>query len=453
MRLQGWLAAVAALVMGGSVLAQDANAAVPAMDITSMKGQATIEISGNVGIVAQTNRVKGLDAWVSAAPFYTGKVLNGESWNITEFQAAKMDLTFKVSANENAYLVTTLALNDSWNRDYDQDYLLKEVYFVFDNLWCSGLGVKFGKQALPFGYDKDELFVHPYLDGYGNSALTKAFNGRFYAPVTGVTGLLTGDGLLFGEMHPTTVDRTFAITPYYKLGDKLEFAFSLAQGERGIQGAPHNKSRDNLLFKTMAAQVFWTPVENLILQASAMTMYDRDGKNPPAWLKTALDLTGNSLKNRSYATSLSADYTFQIACRPFNVFAEWMHGWNTYNIGSLGYSTVGGYWNNSSSDDIHVGISYKFTDALKVLTQGEWLRQRQGIDLSTYGDVKLRETLWRWVLAAQYEMDSGMVFEAGYQYERAREKGTLNWASPAWAPSARDRASANTFFAGVHWSF
>ena len=432
MSRKGAVAGVLALMLGGLVWAQEANAAVPAEDITSMKGQATITIEGKADIAIVTSRVKdwSYDAGIGSTT-YLGR--RGDRWNITDFGPDKMDLTFKVDACDNAWLITTLALDDAWNANgsYDQDQLLKEMYFVFDNLWCTGLGVKFGKQALPFGYDKDELFVHPYLDGYGNSALTKIHN-RGWSPEP-QTGLL---GKWF-EAHPTTVDRVFAITPYYNLGDKLEFAFSVAQVNRQIGW--NRKSKDDMLFKTMAAQVFWKPIENLILQASAITMYDVDGKG--------LSVQGNRFGTRSFATSLSADYTFQIACRPFNVFAEWMHGWRPVHNFLSGYMGDTGYYRNSSSDDFHVGIAYNFTDALKVLAQGEWLRQRQNFDY--YGRNAIRETMWRYVLAAQYEMSTGMVLEAGYQYERGKERARI----PAVNAWARDRSSANTFFAGVHWSF
>ncbi|MCL2001692.1 MAG: hypothetical protein FWG74_09670 [Planctomycetes bacterium] len=407
MRLHGWVMAAAAVLFGGSVLAQDANAAVPADNIASLRGQATITIEGVAAVSTMVHNVKQSD---------------GDRAKITEFEAQKMELTFKVAANENAYLVTTLAMTDAWYDvgNYEQDEFLKEVYFVFDNIWCTGLGVKFGKQELPFGYVRDDLLVHPYMDARGNSALTKMFNGVDYS-------LTTGWFAPFFEAHPAVVDRTFAVTPYYKLGDKLEVAFSLAQGNRYLGVNKQLKSNDNMLFKTMAAQVQWTPIENLILQASGLVQYDRDGGAIP------------NTTSRAYATSLSADYTFQIACRPFNVFAEWMHGWNPsyYGIGA-------GYGDNSSSDNIYAGISYKFTDSLKVLTQGEWLRQRD----RDPGNWRTRETLWRWVLATQYELSSGMILEGGYQYERGRQRF-----DPEIGVPGKTRASANTVFAGVHWAF
>lgn len=422
MRQSWWMAAVAVTMLSGSAWAQNANAAVPAEDcLVPLKSKAVIEIEGQFDLGMWVHNVEGV------APNGRGG-LKKPSYNATEYATDAADLKLTVKASDAAWLTVTLDLDDAWNSNdgFEQDDFLKEMYFTFDNLWGTGFGVKAGKMAVPFGYDKDELLVSPYIDGWGESAFSRSFNST--GSINDIGGFVP-----YMDAHSTYTDEVFAITPYWNWNDKLLIEASLFQSARDVNGVKR-RSNDNMLFKSMAAKITWKPIENLKLTASGITYYNDSARGP-------------GLSRREKAFSVSADYTFQLAGKDFNMFAEWMHGWDNANDGGLIAAGLGlgSFMKDAKSDDIHFGVAYNFTDRLKVHAQGEYLRQKQ--ERFAGAGSWTKQELWRAVLAVQYEMCAGIVLEGGWQHEwltsKLRAGGNTNKIS----------LDADTFFAGIRYSF
>jgi len=357
----------------------------------------------------------------------------------------KMDLTFRVDASEDAFLVMKLCFVDHWNTHnptspgttLDQDHFLKELYFTMKNLGCTGIDLRVGKQVIPFGMDKDELALHPYLDGYQRGAMNTRRNGFNYITEGG-----TFSGRPFENIgHTIWYDRMFALIPSFKIGDKAKLELAMFQNryDNARTNATNNRFTDDPGFSFSARAVF-KPIEDLELSAGAITRYNRAFRNGTARIgvdtrpinaaggrvgvdpRNVLDRT-----DRMYGSSLAFDWNPTLFCKKVNLFTEWQHGWNPEFV------------KHTSSDIIHTGISLAVTDACKLFAQYEWARSRAKQDGDRY-----HEQMQRAIFAAQRTFEGGLYAELGYQKEWGHQKG---FGSP------NRSANADTVYTATGWVF
>lgn len=436
--LRGWLAAVALAAWGMGAQALDlssvedsgswqAYSAVPAdcEEMYDVVAGAPIEVSGAFNVAAYGRWAEGRNA--------NGRLRTVSS---TAFEADVAAIWLKVKASENHGLTVKLDLDDAWNNQYDKDDFLEEIYYTFKNIGGTGFGVHVGKMEVPFGYDKDTLLVHPYLHAQRETNFTKRANGS-HDPFrgTGITSPLSG---AYSEHHPVEYDNLFAITPYWKSSnDKWMVEASLFQSKQDVNG--DRRSSDNMGFKSGAVRVKFRPLEKLVLQASVITRYnDASGINH-----------ANGLANttrRQYATSVAADYTFELFCRDLNVFAEWQHGWNTRgDIDTRHNSAAANFFKDTSSDDVHFGLGYELNKTFKLHLQGEWLAMRNDKKNGTAADAD--SSLWRALVALETKLPGGITMESGLQHEWLKLKNAKA------NGIGKDRYEATTWYSGLKFRF
>jgi len=380
------LAAVALLLTTGAV-AQDrtqfmgdgAFAVAPSMasdnGMTSMKGNANVKIGGDVLLMY---------AWSSMGKNVPTNPTFGSRYYGSEWFAKTLDLDFEIKACDNITFFMALDLTDPWytSDGYTQDELVDHAYLMIENIGGSNFGLKAGKMRAPFGMEKDELALSPYLAATPDSYLDAGRNG------------------IGGYAGSREYDRVFALAPFVNVTDsfKLEGAiFQQANGRANTIGGSVGGTSGGYTDDpgvSFAGRATWAPIEDLKLYASAYTMYDRKAKNEK-----------DDFNTREWATSLGADYTFG----NFNVFAEWQHTWH--------------YAKSSRSDDIYAGVSYAVSECIKLFAQFEYLRTGTA---ARFGAPKDWDYFRRGYLAAQYSFGNGAHVEAGYQREWWKNNGQAN---------------------------
>lgn len=380
------------------------------------------------GYVRDSSKPRGFD------PTRTG------SFKSTSSEPQVAALFFHVMPTEKSKLTIKLDIDDAWNNTYETDDFLEEIYFTFDDIACTGFGVKVGKMEVPFGYDKDVLLLSPYLhSAVGETNFNRRHNGFPAYSNTGLTSPIggtypNGTANAYGEHNAAEYDNMFALTPYYSFCDgQLLLEASLFQAKRDIGN--RRRSNDNLLFKSGALRATWRPIENLMIQASFIARYNDYSKS-----------VGD--EDRMYATSVAADYTFQLCGREMNVFGEWQHTWNSYQDSNGFVGTARRFRDNSSSDDIHFGLRYKILEKVRLNLQGEWLAMRNDRRNTVFTN-DADSTMWRALVALEYDHGNGMVSEFGYQKEWLK----LDNVAANYGPGAKSRFDAHTLYSGLKFSF
>ena len=362
----------------------------------------------------------------------------------SEFRTDTASFTFRITPQDqsNHFLTVRMQLDDAWGRNgvIDQDDILREVFYTFNNIGGSGFGVKVGKQRIPFGLNNTALIISPYIDGDRKTMFRERVNGQTIDNIAGYQSPLREE---YAYHNSTRWDRLFAIAPYWEGFDKkLLVEATLFQAKRDVN-VNNLRSNDDLLFNSGALKVTVRPIEGLSLTGSVLARGNRTSK----------DSDNDRHASHMYASSLSGMYNFKVAGRATNLFVEWQHSWNSYNDVSSKTGNTSYYWKDSSSDDVHFGFAYQLTDTFKLHMQGEWLKMRNdrrntnGAPLAANADSRM----WRAIVALETKLPGGIVMESGYQQEwLKRYNAVAN--NPLFADT-KSSFKAGTWYSGLKFSF
>ncbi len=407
---------VAAGIMSGRAGAEDAagikaeiaelRARVAAMDsarmapaaggdaesLTSMKKTAAISIGGEVTVDLLVVRRDDGDRDGDGDARDNG--IDHDLINSTTFYTNDAYLSFAIKASRDMSLNILLDLDDMWERDgggVEQDDLLEECYFLWQNIRGSGLNLAFGKKGVDYGMDDcvcittstNEAGILTFLDG--REAVEAGPNAH---------AAVGTDDLPYAQ--PSDL---FVMEAEYNYRDWGRLYFALFQnnestgGGRVTRGMYEDRPDDNLLFNSFACKLELTPREGLMLQASMIN-----------WHLASMDdadvrLAAGGIESRGQATdsktSISLGLTYDFKSIPFSVFTQYQHGWDwTYN-------------RDVSADEFVAGVFWHATSALDFgfMVEWAWLDNAPGYDEEDY---------WHMVLGGTYTFENGIYYSLEY---------------------------------------
>lgn len=417
------LALVAGLVCSGRVWAgevDDLKAELADMKakIASMEGRyapAMVDGSGGGDASSLSSMNKGVGAItiggdVNVDLIYTHRddvTSDHDAVDSTQFHTNSANLRFKVAASKDSFLYIKLDLDDAWyddrlDGDSDQDDLLEECQYVFKNIKGSPFDFIFGKGEVPYGQDKTlgviQSYNHNHSSFFGDNAYTSEgpefiLNGAEEGSDANNPHLCVGD-----TAHPGEVDNVFLAQVNYTWRELLRFQFAVFQnadynGNTYLtRGMYEDKSDDDMLFRSVAARVWFAPTETLTLELSLINMHS-DNRNDT-------DIYGDYTTPDQQAISFGFDYKSKSV--PVEVFGEYQHGFNW------------GYTENYWTDSAQLGMIWGMTGSLDLGIMYEWL----GINNeNTIGG----QDYQKFVVSGQYELKAGMklILEYGYEYFNA----------------------------------
>ncbi len=359
-----------------------------AESITTMQKKGAIRIGGDVNVdLIVKRRDDGT----------TGR--ENDEVDSTEFHTNSANLRFKIEASANTYLYVKLDLDDFWDQTTNQDDLLEEVKFVWNNVRQSNWGLVFGKGEVPYGQDKSLGVIQSYhhnanmVDSEGPIILTGATEENTNASVANP---YQNRGR---TAHPGEVDNAFMVCANYMYKDLLMFEMAVFQnndttgGGRLTRGMHEDNSDDNFAFQSIAARIWARPVEGLRMELSFIKMHNASAGDQA--LRTDLTDTGNAREDQ-YAVSFGFDY--KINNIPLEVFGEYEHGWNwNYN-------------DDYDTDTVQLGVVLNVNKSVDLWLVGEWL----GIDDD---DARADEDYYKAVAGVRYRFDNGIYMILEYAHE------------------------------------
>ena len=359
-----------------------------AASLTSLRKKASIQIGGD-GAVDLIYKHRD------------DQTSDSDEVDSTEFHTNSANLRFKVSSGANTFLYIKLDLDDSWDSaldgaGLDQDDLLEEVKFVWNNVRNSGWGFVFGKGEVPYGQDK----TLGIIQSFHHNDETYSSEGPGFL-LAGTEQSMAGDAAnphanVGRVAHPGEVDNVYMIGANVNYRDFLRFEIALFQNNDNVltggfgRGLHEDRSDDHLGFQSFAARLWMSPVENLRMQLSFIREYN----------DTAGDagLTGNNWAEEDQC-ALSFGFTYRLGQLPLELFGEYQHGWD---------------WNYTDDYDTNtyqLGLIWSATESCSLGVMGEWL------DIDDDNN-DAEEDYGRVVLSAKHRLQSRiyMVLEYGYEW-------------------------------------
>jgi hypothetical protein len=297
------------------------------------------------------------------------------------FTATHSHLDFKVSPNQNSYVFISFDLGE-WdaNPTAGRD-LIDAAYFAWEGLLCDKLDVRFGQANVNYGMDKSIGATASLHDG-----------GAYYA-----TGQFDGAGTLHsGVALPTGPTEVYLVGVNYHFSEDLSLSWDLFQNVTTV-GA--SKSDDDLLLKSWATKLEYSPAESLVLQASFLRQYDDSRQNP------AGPNTGSPTDNQ---TSISLGAQWSSCDGMWDVWGEYQHGWDW------------GYNNATDADVFGIGVQHHLTENMAVAALFEVAK------LDSVNSTITQEDYWQVVVTGTYTLDSGIYMQLEYahqDYESDRTTG------------------------------
>lgn len=352
--------------------------------LSSMKKNACITIGGEVDIpLFYTNR----DAMGNGDVDYDNTYFSGEA-----------ALYIDAIATADSKLRIKLDLEDGFN-GADNDDLLEEVYFQWNNVACTGLGIAIGKKEVSFGQDK----TIGYFTGlaHGRAELFRGpadkYTGNFFNETAATAGNSLG--------LPGEVDNQFQVEVSYAFADIAKVSATLFQnsanegwtrsvGNAGFVDMAGDKSRD-MGFRSWALKGEVTPFEGLNINASFINLYDRIGKYY------------QGAKSSSQALSIGASYKFNSI--DLELFGEYLHGWNWNHV------------DDRDTDTISLGAIWGVTDRIDLGLMGEWA-QIEGDAWNLGKD----QDYWSIYATVYYNMTANMRIGLEFLWQRYEDDNLFN---------------------------
>lgn len=333
--------------------------------------------------------------------------------HVTDFSVNSAMLTFDVAAGERMSLHIRLRLDDAYDRDYEPDDFLYAMYFEMRELWGMPIEARIGKQALPFGVRRDDLLLSPYIADRGDSG----FSGRFNNPACDMDAY-----------HPGAADRVFAAVVEWRpmaLRDLLTLEAGVFQDRDGRAVDDQlRRSRDDLLFRSFAARLRFSPFEKMELSTGILSRYR--------------DAADGGRRNWVWSVGLSSP----LFVAPVTAFVEYQRSWRDDFV------------SGQHAEDVHAGLVWSLSPVLRLHARYEWLRVKRNGSATATGRGELSR-FHRSLLAAEYELSSLITLEAGWQREWYKRRGHYYSPDPSLggANLAHFSAGGDVFYMGMKYNF
>ncbi len=336
--------------------------------------------------------------------------------NSTEFTTTTAALFFKINASRNTYLRIKLDVDDFWNEGRaNQDDLLEEVYFMWQNVRGSTWNLKFGKAEIPYGLDKDPAITKSYHHNSGFGCASYLGNAREQRDANDTAR--NPHSTVGNSRHPGEHDNLYLIQAEYKFRDLFKAELALFQngapaspgGGRQTRGMYEDRSDDNMLFNSFDARFTLTPVENLELRFSVVNEHSAsmgDGS-----LRTALAGTdtwalpaGRESDASANQTAIDFAFDWKLKSMKLELFGEYQHAWDWR------------YDEQYSLDIASLGAIYGLTDHVDMVLIGEWLGIDAGNNQALHGWDN-DEDYYKTTIAGRYTFDNRIQLRLEYTKE------------------------------------
>lgn len=340
--------------------------------------------------------------------------------NSVDFRTHSANLRFKIKPvnMQDAHLYIKLDLDDEWEDEnldgvLDQDDILEEVKFVWEDIKNSGVGFVFGKGEVAYGQDRTLGIIQSYH--HNDSVYTSEGPGFIVAGVEDAIGPDVDDANnphsnVANVRHPGEVDNVFQAMVSYKWKEIWKFEATLFQnreypgndyivnGLSGVgRGMHEDRPDDNMLFQSWAFRAWFAPTENLLMQASVLNMHnDSRSDREQFGENTKADQTAVDASFRYFAKSVDLE-----------IFGEYQHGWN-WN-----------YTDDYTADIVQLGFDWGVTNKVNFGAMYEYMQldDENGTDeVAEYQRIVLNTKYSFAKDAVTGEDQIYMMLEYGYEY-------------------------------------
>ena len=338
----------------------------------------------------------------------------------------------------------------------NRDFWVNEAYIELRKDGHSGFGFKAGLMELPFGLAaRPDLIGRSFLDAPN---LTASYLNR---PNSGDTGQMLPHASRF--LNPAV-----ALSASYEMRDIIRFEAAIFQDnehERWIRTRKNGYDRfseESAIPLSHQIGFSFLPLEGWELSATYRNRHSRSrglaawtnspyrsdfgdalsgGGGDPSW-DAALGQwsdagTGVGFGSRRNEQAFAVGLTVEIPNTMLALQLEYAHGWNQ------------GFSKYINSDNVNVGFAYRLTPWLTLYAQGEWLHVKDRSWMARAGSGWGRDTrnhrLYRALFGAEYELFSGLIVEAGWQYEY--------WNYSSSIGDSNHTVTANMFYMGTRFLF
>lgn len=290
-------------------------------------------------------------------------------------------------------------------RNRRDDELLEEAMLVMGSIGGTGFGVFAGQGRAPYGQDITLGMIQSYHHSANKVETTE---GRvFLVDPPGDDFVSPADPnrrVLLPPMRPGQLDRVLMAGVSYEWDERWRVEAALFDPD-GL-GENRRLTRDvrsdsNL---SMAARVWWRPVEGLSLEASVAN--DHSSHMGDTGLRADLP-AGFATRKNAWSMSLGFDWRNG----PWRVFGEYQRAWD---------------WNHSRGygvDIVQLGAARELYEKWRIGGMAEFMRiQDDQAD-------NRRDDYYKFAVNLKYAFSDGVfvLFEYGHEKMRRNQDGRLSW--------------------------
>ena len=321
----------------------------------------------------------------------------------TDLEVRNLNLRLKADVHPNLTAMFKIDLTHQKGRTLPGDDILEEALLVMHSIAGTGLGFFAGQGRAPYGQDIALGIIQSYhhLANRDDSS-----EGRiFIIDPPGVSVPVPGcpdSTLSLPPMRPGQFDRAFLAGVSYEWDGRWRIEAACFQPDffeyKPRLEAPRRVNGSDLGF---AGRVWWSPVEELVLEASALAAHSTTMGMAPA----RLDLPASSAaRKNAYALSLGFDWRRE----PWRIFGEWQRSWD-WNF-SKGYATQA--W--------QLGLAREFSGGWRAGGMAETLRIADALGTQTV------DRYYKLAFNIRYAFNTNLFILGEYGHEWFRR--TLNGA-------------------------
>ncbi|MFH0912018.1 MAG: hypothetical protein V1918_11005 [Planctomycetota bacterium] len=370
--------------------------------------------------------------------------------DITSAQITDADLDIRGDGGTDTYLFMKLDLDDA---STDEQGLVEELQFVWQNVRGSKWTLVFGKDEVWFGQDKDMLVLDPYVHGGSGSTTVLGSSSPYESEIVWSSPADSNrdawnsnphePSLISGLVWPGEVDNRVGLQALYQFTDQVSMSASLFQN---VGGLTEDRSRDHGV-QSWATQLKVKPIEGLQMQASFINLHDEayadidelDSRHLDILSSLADSVSYGWLSQRAYnnilrildarvsaglmtsdeydnlmaafprtdddikAVSVGADFT--TSDNKWEIWGEYLYGWDLAHLQDL------------TSHVLQVGAAYAITEKINLISEfGLMVIDNETLDRYSSG-LDFDESLWSASLGASYTFDNGIKLLLQYMHE------------------------------------
>lgn len=383
------LLAVGMAVLAG-VCALPAAEGVDPSGIASLRGNAAVLVGGEIR-VDYVHRSAGTSG---AHPPLKSKT--------ADLSVKNANLRIVADVHPNVRALFKLDLSADSDSFRERNEVFEEAMLVMKSVGGTGAGLFAGKGPAPYGQDITLGIIQSYHHTANHS--DSAEGAIFLVDTPADAYPAPGDpraGTPLPPMRPGRFDRTFVAGASYDWDGRWRVEAAVFQPNRDEYRPRLDRdaagARRRVSDLGMSARVWWSPIEDLVFEASGMLARSREmGRGT---LRHDLS-PGATAKKQAYAVSAGFDWR----PGPWRFFGEYQRAWD---------------WNFSRDYDVSIwqlGMARELGESWRVGGMAEGLRIDGGQGANTV------DKYYKLAINVRYGFSSGMFVLAEYGYERFRRR-------------------------------